>query len=40
MQEINDVHSLIQPDETLLVADSMTGQEAVNIASKFHETVL
>ena len=37
MQELKDVKSNVKPHEILLVVDSMTGQEAVNIASKFNE---
>ena len=29
----------MQPHNTLLVVDAMTGQEAVNVATAFHETV-
>ncbi len=39
MQELRDVKKLSDPIETLLVADSLTGQDAVNIASAFHEQV-
>ena len=37
MQELKDVKSSVKPNEILLVVDSMTGQEAVNIATKFNE---
>jgi len=37
MNELKDVKSSLKPHEILLVVDSMTGQEAVNIASKFDE---
>ena len=37
MQELKDVKSNVKPHEILLVVDSMTGQEAVNVASKFNE---
>jgi signal recognition particle subunit SRP54 len=37
MQELVDLTERIQPTETLLVADAMTGQEAVNVAQEFHE---
>jgi signal recognition particle subunit SRP54 len=33
------IHQLAQPIETLLVADSLTGQDAVNIAKTFHEQI-
>ena len=39
MDELAEVARLTQPVETLLVADAMTGQEAVNIARGFHERV-
>ncbi len=39
MKEIKDVAAAAKPDETLLVADSMTGQNAVEIAKEFEETV-
>ena len=37
MREIEDIRKACQPDETLLVADAMTGQNAVEIATAFHE---
>lgn len=37
MQELKDLKSNLKPHEILLVVDSMTGQEAVNIAQKFDE---
>ncbi|MCP5361582.1 MAG: signal recognition particle protein [Hyphomicrobiales bacterium] len=39
MQELQEVRTLAKPVETLLVADSLTGQDAVTIASQFHEKV-
>ncbi len=39
MQELKDVKALANPIETLLVADSLTGQDAVNVAQQFHEKV-
>ncbi len=39
IEELKDLAKLIQPQETLLVADSALGQEAVNIAQHFHEAV-
>ncbi len=35
MKELEDIKDIIEPDEILLVLDSMTGQEAVNIAQEF-----
>ncbi len=39
MAEIKAVADAAKPDETLLVADSMTGQHAVEIAKEFEDTV-
>ena len=39
MAELKDVKALANPIETLLVADSLTGQDAVNIAKSFHESI-
>ncbi|MDX2073224.1 MAG: signal recognition particle protein [Alphaproteobacteria bacterium] len=39
MGELKAVKSLANPIETLLVADSLTGQDAVTIAKSFHEQV-
>jgi signal recognition particle subunit SRP54 len=39
MQEVASVKRLTNPQEVLLVADSMTGQEAVRIAEGFHAKV-
>lgn len=39
MAEVAAVHDLVNPHETLLVADSLTGQDAVNIAKSFNERV-
>ncbi len=39
MAEIKDIESTINPTETILVADSLTGQVAVNVASEFKKTV-
>ena len=39
MDEVAKVHELSNPIETLLVADAMTGQDAVNVASTFKERV-
>lgn len=39
MQELQDVKKATSPIETLLVADSLTGQDAVNVAGQFHETI-
>lgn len=39
MAELQQVKQLASPIETLLVADSLTGQDAVNIARQFHDAV-
>ncbi|HET7334563.1 MAG TPA: signal recognition particle protein, partial [Rhizomicrobium sp.] len=39
MAEVAAVRDLVTPHETLLVADSLTGQDAVNIAKSFNERV-
>lgn len=39
MNEIARLKQLINPDESLFVVDSMTGQDAVNSAKAFNETV-
>lgn len=37
MKEIQNIKQAINPDETLFVVDSMTGQDAVNTAKEFNE---
>jgi len=37
MTELEEMKGKINPDELLLVADSMTGQDAVNVAEQFHQ---
>lgn len=39
MRELKELKSELQPQEILLVADAMTGQEAVNIAQGFDEAL-
>jgi signal recognition particle subunit SRP54 len=39
LAELKKVREIVQPSETLLVADAATGQQAVGVASKFNETV-
>ena len=39
MQEIREIQNYSHPRETLLVADAMTGQDAVTMADAFHKTV-
>ena len=37
MTEISNIHKAVQPQETLFVVDSMTGQDAVNTAKSFND---
>ncbi|MDY3296488.1 signal recognition particle protein, partial [Selenomonas sp.] len=39
MQELKDIKSAVHPHEILLVVDAMTGQESVNVAQSFNETL-
>ncbi len=39
MNELKDLKAAIQPHEILLVADGMTGQDAVRIAKGFHDAL-
>jgi signal recognition particle subunit SRP54 len=39
MRELERIKAIAKPQEILLVADAMTGQEAVNVAKGFHERV-
>ncbi len=39
MEELKRVKEVLTPRETILVADAMTGQDAVNIASSFQERI-
>ena len=39
MEELQRVKAEVNPQEILLVVDSMTGQEAVNVAKTFDETL-
>ena len=39
MQELKNVKSNVKPHEILLVVDSMTGQDAVNVATSFNENI-
>ena len=39
MQETADVRDIAHPHETLLVADSLTGQDAVKLATSFNERI-
>ena len=37
MQELKDLKTMYKPDEILLVVDSLTGQDAINVAQSYHE---
>ena len=39
MQELKDIKQVVNPTEILLVVDSMTGQEAVNVAESFNSSL-
>ena len=39
MDELREIHKIAQPQETLLVADAMTGQTAVEVAGEFDRQV-
>lgn len=39
MKELLAIKNLVKPRETIFVADSMTGQDAVNIASSFNDQI-
>ncbi len=39
MAELSRIKDAIQPDDTLLVVDAMTGQEAANLTYTFHEQI-
>jgi len=37
MDELREINKIINPQETLLVIDSMIGQDAINVAKKFND---
>ena len=37
MAELSEIKTAVKPSDILLVADAMTGQDAVNIASSFND---
>src|SRR6056297_1751290 len=39
MDEVAEIKEAVQPHETLFIVDSMTGQDAVNTAKEFNETI-
>ncbi|UCF71308.1 MAG: signal recognition particle protein [candidate division WOR-3 bacterium] len=39
IEELQDIHRTLKPDYRLLIADGMSGQDAVNQASRFNEQI-
>ncbi|MEP6659075.1 MAG: signal recognition particle protein [Acidimicrobiales bacterium] len=39
MEQVRQISAAVVPDYTFLVVDAMTGQDAVNVAKAFHETL-
>lgn len=39
MQELKDITSIVNPDETILVIDSMMGQDAINVIEGFNNAL-
>ncbi len=39
MEEVRQISEVTSPDYTFLVVDAMTGQDAVNVAESFHESL-
>ena len=39
MQELKELDSIVEPIETLLILDSMTGQDAINVAKNFSDKI-
>ncbi len=39
MQELKDIKEAVSVDQTILVVDAMTGQDAVNVAASFEEKI-
>lgn len=39
MEELKNVKKSVRPHEILLVVDSMTGQDAVNVSEKFNDAL-
>ncbi len=39
MEELSEMRSAVKPHEVLLVVDSMTGQDAVNVAQSFNQSL-
>ena len=39
MKELNDITDAVEPTETLLLVDAMSGQDAINVATAFHSAL-
>ena len=39
MKELNDISDNVNPTEILLLVDAMSGQDAINVANAFHESL-
>ncbi|CAL4321902.1 signal recognition particle protein [Buchnera aphidicola] len=39
MKEISEIYKISKPDETLLILDSLIGQDSINIIKKFNQTI-
>ncbi|QZE12213.1 signal recognition particle protein [Mycoplasma sp. Ms02] len=39
MQELADIKKIAHPDEIIFVADSMSGQDIINVAQQFHDKI-
>lgn len=39
MEELNNINNLVKPNEILLVVDSMTGQDAINVIEGFNSSL-
>ena len=39
LKELQEIHRITKPDETLLITDAMIGQESLNVAKQFSEYV-
>ncbi len=39
MEELKSIHEKLEPHENLLVVDAMTGQDAVNVAQQFNQSI-
>ena len=39
MKEVNDISAKVEPNEVLLLVDAMSGQDAINVAKAFNESL-